>query len=59
LSGKSASNPWLPLGTAARLLGFDSADIVALRMLGEKIRAACMLVRANRRRLERRSNGRG
>jgi hypothetical protein len=102
LSRKPASNPWLRLGTEAWLLGIESANVVALRMLrvaaggalaktearrmlSEKVHAVCMLqslsvlgmlghtapditagslrhyrklVRANRRRLERRSNSR-
>lgn len=102
LSRKTASNPWIHLGTEAWLLGIESANVVLLRMMrvaaggasaraeaqrmfSEKFTAACMLqslsllgvlghtapqvtagslrhyrklVRANRRRLERRSKSR-
>ena len=102
MARKPASNPWLCLGTETWLLGIESANVVALRMLrvaaggaaakaearrmlSEKVSAACMLqslavlgalghtapdisagslrhyrklVRANRRRLERRSKRR-
>ena len=101
-SRRSYSNPWLRLGAEAWLLGIESANVVALRMLrvaaggasaeaearrmlSEKVTAACMLqslsllgllghtapditagslrhcrklVRANRRRLERRARRR-
>jgi hypothetical protein len=49
LTRKSASNPWLRLGTEAWLLGVESANVMALRML--RVAAGGASARAETRRM--------